>query len=980
MQPKHFLLFLLLIPFGLWGQNIENDTLSAKKLLRSAAQYKNNPEKALSASLEAAQLYQTHQQWAAYTKAILMSVSILRSKKQSQEALSLLETAQKNIGDKDVEGKRLRAKLLYEAAKIKDFQGDYLAATADYKTVLASYIKHYGADAKELIPIYNNLGEINLLAKLEKPLEAFNFYQQALDLSLKHHGAESSITGGYYIQISHCHRMMGKFELAETFEDKALAIFKKNGNKGGESSVLMSKGNSYNRKKEYEKALEMYKASTALMEKNPSVDAFSLSNGYGNIGSIYMTLGNHEEALKYMTKKYEANKRIFPKHHPKNARVGRNMVSIYLALNRFEDALKMADESFIAATVDYEGVINMEQLKALVEKENFLNPVVTGGAITNYTEIYSSLYEQNGDLASLQQAALALDAFSSFNTQNFRVFSSDVEQIEFRNRVLYPTLQLGVWIYHELYKKTQDKKYIHQAFDLVELNKNTLLNASLQADEAAKFGEIPDSLVLKEKQLGQKIGKIEQALIDARTRKAEDKIQQLTNQLSRLRLQKNEFIASLEKQYPKYYDFKFKITLANIESIQAKLTDNETCLLEYFEGQRFFYVFKIDKENVDLIALPRPKKFNQELRLFRQALSDFSFIFGQKELAYKNFATIGHHFYQSLLAEVLTSDKKYKRLIIIPDGELGHIPFEALLTKPAPDKQDSYQDLDYLLKSYVISYSYSGTLHLKNLSQTQSVSNGKMLAFAAEYKDLGAVTAVVRSPIHRQVRQALAPLPAAREEVAALEKYFDGAFKFGAAANEKEFKTLAPQYAIIHLAMHGILDKQNPTLSNLAFTENGDSTEDNFLHAYELSNMNLNAALVVLSACETGYGKFQKGEGIMSLARSFMYAGTPSLLVSLWQVNDNATSLIMQSFYKNLAKGMDKATALQQAKLDYMGDGDGIAAHPAFWAPFVQLGDDSPIIPEMKSSMLNYAYLGGAALFLLGLGLFVRGRMTRKEH
>jgi CHAT domain-containing protein len=137
----------------------------------------------------------------------------------------------------------------------------------------------------------------------------------------------------------------------------------------------------------------------------------------------------------------------------------------------------------------------------------------------------------------------------------------------------------------------------------------------------------------------------------------------------------------------------------------------------------------------------------------------------------------------------------------------------------------------------------------------------------------------------------------------------------------------------------------------------------NFLQAYE----KLNADLVVLSAFETGYGDFEQGEGIVSLARSFMYAGTPALVVSLWSVNDMSTSIIMQSFYQNIAAGMPKDKALRQAKLDYIQRAGGNAAHPAFWSPFIQLGDTKAIPLQKKGSWLYWII--GTLCFLVIAGI-----------
>jgi CHAT domain-containing protein len=178
--------------------------------------------------------------------------------------------------------------------------------------------------------------------------------------------------------------------------------------------------------------------------------------------------------------------------------------------------------------------------------------------------------------------------------------------------------------------------------------------------------------------------------------------------------------------------------------------------------------------------------------------------------------------------------------------------------------------------------------------------------------------------------------------------------------------------------MHGLLDAQNPTLSALAFSEDGDSIENNFLQAYEISQMQLNANLVVLSACETGYGNFEKGNGLASLARAFMYAGVPALLVSLWEVNDQSTAIIMHSFYENLANGENKAYALQKAKLNYISQANNIAAHPAYWSPFIQLGDFSPIAIAPKSNGFNYIWVAAIGLAAAFAALFF-GLLRKKN-
>jgi len=139
------------------------------------------------------------------------------------------------------------------------------------------------------------------------------------------------------------------------------------------------------------------------------------------------------------------------------------------------------------------------------------------------------------------------------------------------------------------------------------------------------------------------------------------------------------------------------------------------------------------------------------------------------------------------------------------------------------------------------------------------------------------------------------------------------------------------------------------------------------LEAGEIALLDLKSDLVVLSACETGYGKFQQGEGVMSLARSFMYAGTPSLIVSLWQVNDNATAIIMKLFYQNILEGMPKDKALSAAKLTYLDRAEGIVLHPAFWSAFIQLGDRSPIAIQVHQPLYYRWYFWLSFIFIITL-------------
>jgi hypothetical protein len=144
--------------------------------------------------------------------------------------------------------------------------------------------------------------------------------------------------------------------------------------------------------------------------------------------------------------------------------------------------------------------------------------------------------------------------------------------------------------------------------------------------------------------------------------------------------------------------------------------------------------------------------------------------------------------------------------------------------------------------------------------------------------------------------------------------------------------------------------------------------------------MRYNARMVVLSACRTGFGKLLKGEGVMSLARSFMYAGCPSIIMTLWEVSDRSGALLMKNFYRHLKRGMTKSEALRQAKLDFIVRADQLKAHPYFWSTYVAIGDTSPIYDDSRR---KYLFIGIAVICVLAcLALFIqlRRRKSNSHH
>ncbi|MCK6694511.1 MAG: CHAT domain-containing protein, partial [Thermoanaerobaculia bacterium] len=189
------------------------------------------------------------------------------------------------------------------------------------------------------------------------------------------------------------------------------------------------------------------------------------------------------------------------------------------------------------------------------------------------------------------------------------------------------------------------------------------------------------------------------------------------------------------------------------------------------------------------------------------------------------------------------------------------------------------------------------------------------------------------------MRKDLRPLPHSGEEVFRGAKMMKGQAFIGGEASKSAFTENASRARILHLATHGQANDRAGDYCFLVFANPADSAQHELLYARDIYNLLINADLVTLSACETGIGELQGGEGIISLARAFAYAGAKSIVTSLWSVSDSKTKDLMLDFYRNLRKGMLKDEALRQAKLDYLKRHRGQAAHPFYWAGFVGIGN-----------------------------------------
>ena len=426
----------------------------------------------------------------------------------------------------------------------------------------------------------------------------------------------------------------------------------------------------------------------------------------------------------------------------------------------------------------------------------------------------------------------------------------------------------------------------------------------------------------------------------------------------------------IEENNEKYYQLKYNPKFVTLEEVQDELPYREA-LIEYVLTDTLLITYVIDRKGINAFSQTIPENFSEECMEYYSIIHEQNFSHGVHR-NYRRYVELGRKFYE-ILIEPCPQYTDRKSLTIVPDGAITYLPFEGLLMNEADQQYINYMTLPYMIRDYSIGYSHSSTLKFSKRLKTKSPEN-KVLAFAPKYKKPDIQYAMYGQD--RQIEleeEILFPLGGIIKEVQSINETVPSRIFLNEDATEANFKKYASDYNVLHLAMHTIMRDDEPLYSYLAFT-NVDSTtegENNKLHAYEVYNMKLNAQMAVLSSCSSGFGKMHKGEGMMSLARGFIYAGCPSIIMTLWQVSDQSSSELMTSFYKYLKKGKSKQESMRLAKIDYLDKADDITSNPYFWSAFVVVGDGNPIY--RKSGMAYWMIL--ITLFI-GVMIYIQYRRS----
>jgi CHAT domain-containing protein/predicted negative regulator of RcsB-dependent stress response len=402
----------------------------------------------------------------------------------------------------------------------------------------------------------------------------------------------------------------------------------------------------------------------------------------------------------------------------------------------------------------------------------------------------------------------------------------------------------------------------------------------------------------------------------------------LEHQLENIQVEMEDLASQIRLKNRQYAEVRYPTPL-HLKDIQAAL-DDRTALLQYFTAQDGTFLFVVTRQGLESHRLPPREELASQVMAIRQMIQKR----GKRQLG--RFEDLAARLYAELIAPAEGTLRTKDRLLIAPDGPLYLLPFEALLTGSTPSRSQEYRDLPYLLRRFSISY-------IPSASVLQGLRSGraplperavakKFVGFADPVFSRDSKGEVSRGAGEEPARQGLERLNESGKEVQRIASLYpskDVLLYTGALATKANVQKVKAARQI-DFATHGTLNETRPELSSLELT-------DGRLTVYEIFNLQLDADIITLSACDTGLGHEVSGEGIVGMNRAFFYAGAKSLVVSLWPVSDRSTSDLMYDFYRHLGKSEEKRDALRRAKLAMI-QSDRYA-EPYYWAPLVLSGE-----------------------------------------
>lgn len=500
----------------------------------------------------------------------------------------------------------------------------------------------------------------------------------------------------------------------------------------------------------------------------------------------------------------------------------------------------------------------------------------------------------------------------------------------------------------ELYLKTGYEGYLDTVMSLHESILYNRIRSRL-SEKKPIISSVPEHILKQEIRLREKMNRV------LKTQQNIDSFLIVTEQW-------NTFLQKLKANYPDYHALYYSSITTSYKMITDHLPDHKS-ILRYLFVDGHLYALVLHGEHRSLTKLDS-EGLN---RLISDSFQASGYSVEGMQALYKLYVRLWKP-----VEELIRSES----VVIIPDGELFNVSFEALTPEPL-QKLDSIGHKS-LLSQYSVSYTYSLLLLQSNGEPVRFRDN--FIAFAPEFND--AMKAEYKIAIRDSLNLdrtylTLLPQPFSKDVARSAARLFDGRSFLNERSTKRIFINQAKEHKIIHIGTHAESNNVSPELSRIIFAKELEAgtpdTENNSFYIFEIYDCNLSSNLTILTACETGKPAFQPGEGMISLAHAFNYAGSESILTSLWKIDEQSSAKIVKLFYEHLSGGLSKDQALQKAKLDYLREAPGRTQAPGYWAGLILIGDPAPIDRLETASGNSVWYIVGFALFIgLGVLIFIR--------
>lgn len=669
-------------------------------------------------------------------------------------------------------------------------------------------------------------------------------------------------------------------------------------------------GNALNDRDDYdfERSFLNYNESLTIALKNN--DPKLLAVAYNDLGYLYLH-DKKKEALKYFDKALKQQPDV-----ETHSIIYANISAYYLKLKEYKTSLFN-----IQKAIDVLSHIDVNDYQSLPTKD-------ATSVCTYKFELLKNLIGKAAIWLDFYQNESKDDQFLTNALETLKLADDLVDIIRFESNELQSKLfwrKTASEIYTNAVKVCFYLNDIEKAFYFMEKNKALLLLEDLSLREQRENTIVPESVHQRQFDLRSEILNYTTLL------KGTEKKDSIRPLLLASKEAYSSFIDSLQTDFKFYYRTQKPAQTITINQAQEKLTDKKEAYIEYILGEDEGYGLLITKGKTQFFKIENYNTLLKDAGKFRSLLEEPLKTQKDKE----NYISVAFSLYKRLFPEKISQQIIGKKLVIITDSYLQNIPFEALLTSKETDS--------YFIKQHTINYAYSISFLDQNKNWNRNNTND-FIGFA---------------PIN--FSGGLSNLLQSEQEIKTANALFSSTSFLYTNATKQNFIENVKGYTIVHIASHSnAIDMRSPWIV----------FDDKKLSLDELYLTENTADLVVLSACKTSIGTLKEGEGVMSLARGFFNTGANSVLSTLWNVNDTATSEIMVEFYKQLKKGKTKSEALRLAKLDYLDSHQLSEQSPFYWASLVLIGD-SGNIPLHSNKTLFLILIFTILLFILSL-LFYR--------